>query len=74
MASFYTGQTDYLDRLNELATADAVAITVGTLSLKADKASPTFTGTVTIPTLNLSGIANANNYEISNIVINGGTY
>jgi hypothetical protein len=60
-----TGNPSKIIRGSEINTEfDAVSTAVAT---KADKASPTFTGTVTIPTLSVTGTATID-------TLDGGTY
>ena len=60
-----TGDPNKIIRGTEFGTEfDNIAVAVAT---KADTASPTFTGTVTIPALTFSG-------TLSTGTINGGTY
>ena len=74
----YTKATNFAAK-DALATGNPLKVVVGTdidtefnalqsaVNSKADKASPTFTGTVTIPTLIVSGTATIG-------TITGGTY
>lgn len=60
-----TGNPSKIIRGSELNTEfDAVSTAIAT---KANTASPTFTGTVTVPTLNVSGTATID-------TLDGGTY
>lgn len=60
-----TGNPSKIIRGSEINTEfDAVSVAVAT---KADTASPTFTGTVTVPTLSVTGTATVG-------TIDGGTY